>query len=228
MNNMRKIYAVLLAAAVAFSGCAAENQADNAVVAEEIETVVSQEPVVWYKKRSNQIAAGVIAAAVVTYAVAVRMGKMSSPYALFAALFCSRVAEKAIAESSQKKDAVKPHNPQTPSTPAETHKPEQKESHPQNNQPSQQQPQEPQHEQHGANHGSAHESHEPKAQHPAHHANMDNALEQNNDAHKDTDLVQQEAKPAKLLDSVMNIMSPVKNFAAHLAKGITHNNHYSV
>jgi hypothetical protein len=139
MNKTNKQYsAAMFAVMVAFAPAAYAIDNHNELGIEQAST--SPESVVWYKKESTQkIASGLVIAAVVGYVIAVRMNKVSSPFALVTALFCSQVAKGSVAEKSvnetkenkntEDKPSVKPqdhHNKQTPSEPAHPKQPEHK------------------------------------------------------------------------------------------------------
>ncbi len=108
MKRINQIYSLLLAAIIAVPAYAMDNQSEAAV---------QQESVVWYKKESTQkIASAVIIAAVVAYAIAVRMGKISSPFALCAALCGTHVAKNSVAQVIEGGSKVK-NNEQAPIIP---------------------------------------------------------------------------------------------------------------
>jgi hypothetical protein len=140
MNKISKQYsAALFAVMVAFAPAIYAMDSQAEVVIEQEST--SPESVAWYKKESTQkIASGLVVAAVVGYAIAVRMNKVSSPFALVSALFCSQVVksnvtDKAVNESQENKKIedksheVKSedhHSKQTPSEPTHPKQPEHK------------------------------------------------------------------------------------------------------
>jgi len=66
--------------------------------------------VVWYKQRSVQIAAVAITTAAAIYAFAVYKGKLLSPAALWAGLFCSHVAKIIAAQPQEDNGSVKQNN----------------------------------------------------------------------------------------------------------------------
>ena len=76
--------AALLVSSVSFP---MDVQEDVIVVSEHVQEQSNEPSVAWYKDESNQkIATGVIITAAVVYAIAVRMGKVSSPFAMCSAI----------------------------------------------------------------------------------------------------------------------------------------------
>ena len=95
MNRVnRQMYALLLTVTVAATipVYATEREIVDIIYPEQKSTVVV-ENTPWYRKRSTHIAAAVTCAAA-TYAIAVRMNKIASPFVLLAALYESAVVSK--------------------------------------------------------------------------------------------------------------------------------------
>lgn len=80
-----------------------ENEANIIDPVENIE-ITQESPVVWYKDHAVQIAAAAITTAAAIYALAVYKGKISSPAALWAGLFCSHIAKTIATESKQENE----------------------------------------------------------------------------------------------------------------------------
>jgi hypothetical protein len=90
MTVHKKKIAVVLCAALLMTSASFPilAQDDACIVSEQLPEQSDESSVAWYKNESNQkIATGVVLAAVVAYVVAVRMGKVASPFAV-----CSAVA----------------------------------------------------------------------------------------------------------------------------------------
>ena len=107
MNKSYKSYAFLLAMTVAIASPvrAMENQIE-VTTQQEAQEGAAEQPVVWYKKCSNQVAAGVVVLAA-AYALAVHMDTISSP----TALFCSPVAPALTDTQSVENDTPKTYEP---------------------------------------------------------------------------------------------------------------------
>lgn len=79
---------------------------ENEVEVVEQDVLVQDAPAVWYKKRSVQIAAAAITTAAAIYAFAVYKGKVLSPVALYAGLFCAKVAQEIVTPSQNEVNPV--------------------------------------------------------------------------------------------------------------------------
>jgi len=89
-----------------FAAAPVYGMANEANIVDPVENVeITQEPsVVWYKDHAVQIAAAAITTAAAIYALAVYKGKISSPAALWAGLFCSHIAKTIATESKQENE----------------------------------------------------------------------------------------------------------------------------
>ena len=115
MNRMnRRTYALLLTVAVAATNAA------YGMEVEMVETVSTEQQnevavcTAWYKTRQAKIAAAVATCALVGYAIAVRMDKVSSPAALLAGLFTKKSKQPIEVIVTQKKVTTTTGDSSTP------------------------------------------------------------------------------------------------------------------